>query len=57
MAEVRSISPWSNNRSCGSNKEDFDQGMAQNCIRLLKRKHDEIESDSADNAYGIVTDG
>ncbi|RIB21300.1 hypothetical protein C2G38_1112978 [Gigaspora rosea] len=45
-------------------KEDFDQGMAQNVIQLhssletnRKRKHDEIESDFADKAYGIVTDG
>ncbi|CAG8629236.1 41543_t:CDS:2 [Gigaspora margarita] len=45
-------------------KEDFDQGMAQNVIQLhsslktnQKRKHDEIKSDFADKAYGIVTDG
>jgi len=45
-------------------KENFDQGMAQNVIQLhssletnRKRKHDEIESDFADKAYGIVTDG
>ncbi|CAG8605305.1 5945_t:CDS:2, partial [Acaulospora morrowiae] len=45
-------------------KEDFDQGMAQNVIQLhssletnRKRKHDEIEDEFADKAYGIVTDG